>query len=1011
MEMFHQIKIRAPDCQSQRFLFRDHPSGCPQVYVMDVATFGSTCSPASAQHVKNLNAEEFADEYPRAATAIRYNHYVDDYLDSFETLQKAIKVVNEVKFVHSKGGFTLRNFSSNEVGVLEGIGETTMPSSKNLDLERGEKSESVLGIKWIPYEDVFVYSFGMRDDIQRILHEDHIPTKREIARVAMSLFDPLGFVAFFLVHGKILLQDTWAKGTEWDQQIPDDLNKRWRQWSELFGQLNQIRIPRCYFRSPFPKNLDRLQLHVFVDASEMAYAAVAYFRLESNSCVQVALVGAKVKVAPLKTLSIPRLELKAANLGVRLAGSIQSQHSYPINFRYFWGDSKTVLAWIKSIDHRRYHKFVAVRVGEILTTTEPNEWMYVPSKLNVADLATKWGIGPQLTMNSPWIQPHDFFQTTERNWPTQQPIEPTEEELRNAHCHFAHFALVEFTWFSSWTKMHRSVAYVLRFINNIRRKKGRAKELGNLTSDELRLAEEELWKMAQGDVYPDEIAVLVQTQGPPDRRHNVVDKASDIYTKWPFLDENKVLRSRGRIGAAPYTPTEAKFPVILPKQHLITLLVDWFHRRFRHANRETVFNEIRQRFDISQLRRLLDKVTRSCVWCRIAKSSPRPPAMAPLPEMRVTSFIRPFTFTGMDYFGPVLVRMGRSNVKRWVALFTCLTTRAIHLEVVHSLSMESCIMAVQRFVSRRGMPREFWSDNATCFQGTSNKLDMHNKMMAEKFTTSQTTWKFILPASPHMGGAWERLVRSVKVAIGATLDGTRKPDDETLETILLEAEAMINSRPLTYIPLESADQEALTPNHFLLGNSSGIKFLPTGPIDSRSTLRSSWNLARFISDGFWNRWLKEYLPVITRRCRWLKEVKDLEVGDLVLVVGEAARNQWTRGRIEAVFPGQDGRVRQALVRTTAGLIRRPAAKLAVLDVEPNSKPSSSIPGVPGPHQGLRAGVCAGETPRCGDATERSALFDGDRSADSEVSRGNVMQQDTVGQKKKTVPYREHIFAQ
>ncbi|XP_058826881.1 uncharacterized protein LOC131686893 [Topomyia yanbarensis] len=623
-----------------------------------------------------------------------------------------------------------------------------MPSSKNLDLERGEKSESVLGIKWIPYEDVFVYSFGMRDDIQRILHEDHIPTKREIARVVMSLFDPLGFVAFFLVHGKILLQDTWAKGTEWDQQIPDDLNKRWRQWSELFGQLNQIRIPRCYFRSPFPKNLDRLQLHVFVDASEMAYAAVAYFRLESNGCVQVALVGAKVKVAPLKTLSIPRLELKAANLGVRLAGSIQSQHSYPINFRYFWGDSKTVLAWIKSIDHRRYHKFVAVRVGEILTTTEPNEWMYVPSKLNVADLATKWGIGPQLTMNSPWFQPHDFFQTTERNWPTQQPIEPTEEELRNAHCHFAHFALVEFTRFSSWTKMHRSVAYVLRFINNIRRKKGRAKELGNLTSDELRLAEEELWKMAQGDVYPDEIAVLVQTQGPPDRRHNVVDKTSDIYTKWPFLDENGVLRSRGRIGAAPYTPTEAKFPVILPKQHLITfLLVDWFHRRFRHANRKTVFNEIRQRFDISQLRRLLDKVTRSCVWCRIAKSSPRPPAMAPLPEMRVTSFIRPFTFTGLDYFGPVLVRMGRSNVKRWVALFTCLTTRAIHLEVVHSLSMESCIMAVQRFVSRRGMPREFWSDNATCFQGTSNKLEVHNKMMSEKFTTSQTTWKFIPPAS------------------------------------------------------------------------------------------------------------------------------------------------------------------------------------------------------------------------------------------------------------------------
>lgn len=128
-------------------------------------------------------------------------------------------------------------------------------------------------------------------------------------------------------------------------------------------------------------------------------------------------------------------------------------------------------------------------------------------------------------------------------------------------------------------------------------------------------------------------------------------------------------------------------------------------------------------------------------------------------------------------------------------------------------------MAVQQFVSRRGVPKEFWTDNATAFQGASNELNVQNEMikqaLAEKFTTTQTSWKFIPPASPHMGGAWERLVRSVKVAIGTTLDGPRKPNDETLETVLLEAEFMINSRPLTYIPLEHADQEALTPNHFI----------------------------------------------------------------------------------------------------------------------------------------------------------------------------------------------------
>ncbi|XP_062541397.1 uncharacterized protein LOC134209425 [Armigeres subalbatus] len=477
--------------------------------------------------------------------------------------------------------------------------------------------------------------------------------------------------------------------------------------------------------------------------------------------------------------------------------------------------------------------------------------------------------------------------------------------------------------------------------------------------------------------------ILKSSQGSPERHHNAVEKSSDLYSKWPFLDYEGVLRTRGRIEAAPYTTTEAKFPVILPKRHAVTfLIVDWYHRYYRHANRETIVNEIRQRFDIPTLRRLLDKVMNDCVWCRIVKAAPNPPIMAPLPEVRLTAFIQPFTFTGLDYFGPILVKMNRSNVKRWVALFTCLTTRAIHLESVHSLSTESCIMAVQRFVSRRGLPREFWTDNATCFQGTSNKLKMISeatrKALAEKFTTSYTTWKFIPPAAPHMGGVWERLVRSVKVAISTITDSPRRPDDETLETVLLEAEAMINSRPLTYVPLESADQEALTPNHFLLGSSSGRKFMPTEDIDVCSALRSSWKLARYITNSFWNRWLKEYLPVITRRCKWFQDVKDIAVGDLVLVVDGKIKNQWIRGRIEEVFPGRDGRVRQALVRTSTGVMRRAAVKLAVLDVSDKCKPTQEVPES---KLGLRAGVCADKSPRhdntayCSTTTDSAIVSD------------------------------------
>lgn len=287
-------------------------------------------------------------------------------------------------------------------------------------------------------------------------------------------------------------------------------------------------------------------------------------------------------------------------------------------------------------------------------------------------------------------------------------------------------------------------------------------------------------------------------------------------------------------------------------------------------------------------------------------------------------------------------------------------------------------MAVQRFVARRGLPREFWTDNATCFHGTSNELEAQkltrNKTLSEKFTTAETSWRFIPPAAPHMGGAWERMVRSVKVAIRSMLDNPRRPDDETLETALLEAEGMINSRPLTYIPLEHADQEALTPNHFLLGSSSGAKLLPMDPPSNHSPLRSSWKLARYISDQFWNRWLKEYLPMITRRCKWFDDTRELAVDDLVMVVNGTTRNQWIRGRIEEVFHGKDGRVRQALVRTSTGTIRRPAVKIAVLDVEENCNPSTSVHDALDPLVGLRAGVCHDIIPRCGNTGQSDSAL-------------------------------------
>ncbi|XP_062715583.1 uncharacterized protein LOC134291618 [Aedes albopictus] len=492
--------------------------------------------------------------------------------------------------VHSKGGFTLRHFLSNKWEVLRGIEEVANEDCKDLSLERAELSESVLGMKWLPREDVFTFSLVMRGDIRHILEPRYIPTKREVVKVVMTLFDPLGLISFFLVHGKILIQDIWARGTDWDAVIPDDLYDRWQRWTTLFSKLEQLRIPRCYFGSEIPENYNNLQIHVFCDSSEEAFACAAYLRLEVKDVIQVVLIGSKTKVAPLKTVSIPRLELKAAVLGTRLLETLQSYHSLPISQRFMWSDSSTVISWIRS-DQRRYHKFVAFRIGEILTVTSPTEWRWVPTKLNVVDQATKWNNGPQLSIENPWFHGPSFLFEPEAAWPVQRSVNQTKEELRSniLLCHLAPQTdiPIEISRFNSWTKLQRSVAFVFRYVDNCSRKrKQESMQLGVLTQTELEKAEELLWKIAQKDAFPEEISILVRSQGTPEDRHRTVQRSSCIYKLWPFVDGRGILRMRGRISAAPYTSNDTKFPVVLPKNHPITfLVVDWYHRRYRHAVR------------------------------------------------------------------------------------------------------------------------------------------------------------------------------------------------------------------------------------------------------------------------------------------------------------------------------------------------------------------------------------------------------------------------------------------
>ncbi|XP_055603746.1 uncharacterized protein LOC129751978 [Uranotaenia lowii] len=959
-EMFHQIRIRPEDQHAQRFLWRTDPFKEPEVFVMQVATFGATCSPASALFVKRKNALDYENVYPRAVEEIFDCHYMDDYLSSFGTERETEEIAKEVKTVHAQGGFNIRGWRSNSSKVLEGLGEPISADPRSLNLEH-TNIERVLGMHWLPKDDFLAFSTSFQPQLCDLIASKQRPTKRQVLRILMSVFDPLGLLAAFVIQGKVLLQDIWRAGTQWDEEISDRTNEKWVKWIEQFPMVADVRVPRCYFPSANKSSYRQLELHIFADASEDAYAAVAYFRIPiSADGFRCALVAAKTKVAPLRHWSIPRLELQSAVLAARLETFIKEGHKVNVTRTIFWSDSSTVLAWIRS-DHRRYSQFVACRVSEILSTTSIADWRWVPTKQNVADMATKQGQGDQLNTDSFWFKGPGFLLQREENWPQPRSIQPTEEEQKHCLIHESVAipeSIIDSSKFSKWERMLRTMAYVFRYVDLCEKRQPRWKgarlnqaELQSslkrvrLNQTELQKAENYLFRTAQWSGFLEEMSTLSYHRQKSSSTHIPMEKGSKLYKLCPYMDERSVMRVDGRIGAAANVGDNVKFPVILPKTHRVTvLLIDFYHRKFKHANFETVVNELRQIVYIPQVRSRVKQVIKCCQYCRVYKSRPQVPRMAPLPAARLASYTRPFTYVGLDLFGPIFVKVGRSSAKRWIALFTCLTLRAVHVEVVFSLSTESCIMAIRRFIDRRGSPLEFYSDNGTNFRGADNVLQEQVRNIQEglssTFTNTTTKWIFIPPGTPHMGGAWERMVRSVKTAMESSISANRKLNDEGLWTLVIEAESIVNSRPLTYLPLEAEENEAITPNHLLLGSSNGVKQPSIEPIGEAFALKNAWNQIQHQADMFWRRWVREYMPELTRRSKWLGETRPVGVGDLVIIVDEARRNGWVRGRVNEVIPGQDGRIRKAIIQTQKGLTRQSVSKLALLDVAVGGNPGS-----------------------------------------------------------------------
>jgi transposase InsO family protein len=350
---------------------------------------------------------------------------------------------------------------------------------------------------------------------------------------------------------------------------------------------------------------------------------------------------------------------------------------------------------------------------------------------------------------------------------------------------------------------------------------------------------------------------------------------------------------------------------------------------------------LRQEYWILHLRPSVRAVAQACALCRLRRASPRAQPLGDLPAERLEAYQRAFAHTGQDYFGPCWVSIGRRREKRWVALYTCLSTRAVHLEVVHTLSTDSAINALRRFAARRGWPQTMYSDNQTSFRAAALELKAAHAewlpALRDYGLRERMTWRFIAPAAPNQGGSWERLVRTVKNALHYTLR-ERAPPEEIFVTLLAECEHVVNSRPLTHVPVDPNDDAALTPNDFLLFGAAPHPLV--GPCDEAD--RRKWRHLQALANHFWRRWVQEYFPLLAPRRSSSDGGRQIQVGDCVLIADPASpRNVWPRGRIITVFPGPDHKIRTADVRTKHGTLRRPTNKLVVL--VPAEAASSSVP--------------------------------------------------------------------
>lgn len=968
-KMYRQIKVTSSDADLQRIVWREDATGPVKHYRLLTLTYGTAPASFLSTRVLDEHAKLEADSFPRASLVARRDFFVDDLMSGEPSLKEALNTQQQLLELMKAGSLQLRKWSSNSQAVLDSLPPDMRETQSLLTFDL-DPTIKTLGICWNPKTDKFLFKLAPLPAPTKPL------TKRNVLSELARLFDPVGWLAPIIITAKIVMQSLWKLDQGWDDALPQDSQRHWMEFRTDLENLSKLEINRFYMwgtsltapslNVTHPSSPVKFCLAGFCDASQKAYAAAVYLCAYDGNSGSVSLVASKTRVAPVKEISLPRLELCGADILAELLISVKTALRIPIHSLTAWTDSTVTLAWIQA-PPSRWKTFVANRVTKIQERIPSSRWGHVRGDENPADCASRGIKCDELTHHPLWWTGPTWLKTgtpTPRNCnafdsTTVSMINVEAKKVVTFHTISTTNQLI-LDRYSSLNKLIRVTAMVFRFIKNCRPSQATNPQNTKiivklpscgpfqlpqpLTTTELTIAEHYWIRLIQQQAFAHELNSL--------QRDKPLSHKSKLLSLSPFVDQTGILRVGGRLKNSNVQMTQ-RHPILLPTHNRFTqMLIKQEHQTNLHAGPQLLMSTLQRHYWIPRAKDAIRRQIKTCVVCTRHKAQTMQQIMADLPSFRVNQ-ARPFSKSGVDYAGPFHLRpiqpRSKTTIKAYLAVFVCCTTRAIHLEVVSSLSTDAFMAAFRRFTSRRGRPSDLYSDCGTNFIGADHEMkdfqrlilsQQHNTEVANQLSNQGIQWHFNPPASPHFGGLWESGVKSVKYHLRRVV-GLQRLTFEEMTTVTSQVEAILNSRPLTPESSDPDDLNALTPGHFLTGGP--LNAIPEPSVDHLNTNRlSRWQLLQQMTQSFWKRWSDEYLTRLQQRPKWMTGNRAIVVGDMVLIKDENLPPlRWKLGRVQTLHPGADSVVRVFTLKTSSGDLKRPVVKLCLLPIEVSSNSSNS----------------------------------------------------------------------